>query len=260
MASVVDGEPGIWAPSDPTNLRIWRSGYIDHRRSDYEHGAWKCPTALAQIMPQCRMRGLFDNHYGINRYLRGQKNAEGTTCTNIGDLSGNLVLVADSHIGWYQTGYYFWDFLELNPYWYAYDAWPLQLESLLRRSEPLRRSRRSHGRRFSRRRQHGPGARVDLARLHAALECGGPHPAAVRPSKAGVADRASDCPTAGPGRPILRGIPAERLAAAPIDISSGIAGKRMALVRHVSSVRRRDFTCAPRGRRVAADSGNGRTS
>lgn len=134
VGSVVGGSD----PSDPVNARNWRNGYLDWQRGNYEDGAWKCPTALAQITPQWRSEGNFDNHYGMNDHLIGEMKSGApytVTCKNIGDFSGSLVLVADSHIGWYPNanggkgGYYFWGSLQLNPYWYAYDAWPLQLQS-----------------------------------------------------------------------------------------------------------------------------------
>ena len=124
--------------SNPSLDRIWQNGYVDWRRGNYEEGVWKCPTAQAQITPQWHWYDRWDNHYGMNGHLLGsmQRSAPWTvTCHKVSEFPPDLVLVADSHIGWYQQanggtgGYYFWDSLSLNPYWYAYDAWPLQLES-----------------------------------------------------------------------------------------------------------------------------------
>ena len=122
-------------PSRPAVVGIWRDGYIDYNRGDYEKGVFKCPTANAQLGPKWLAVGRWDFHYGMNSQICGaqeQRPPWEITSTRISDVKGNLVLVSDAHLGfyggnqWSKGGLYFWGGLHLNPWWHGYDPWPQQ--------------------------------------------------------------------------------------------------------------------------------------
>ena len=115
--------------------RIYAGGYIEWRRNEFKEGIWKCPTANAQISPKNEYIGRWDNHYGMNGFLIGEMDRQPpwtVHCKKIEDFRSELHLVSDAHLGFNPSGarkFYFWNSLQLNPNWYAYDAWPLQLEA-----------------------------------------------------------------------------------------------------------------------------------
>jgi len=114
----------------PEEEKIWREGYIEWKFSNFEEGVFKCPTANVQIEPKSLSKGRWTAHYGMNDFLTP---GELKTCYKEEDFDPGLVLVCDSHLGWYGSansgrgGYYMWGGLHLNPYWHGYDPWPQQL-------------------------------------------------------------------------------------------------------------------------------------
>ena len=122
-------------PSRASLVSIYRDGYIDYNRQDYDKGNFKCPTANKQIEPKWKYVSRWDAHYGMNDHVLGSQDNGApwrVTCKKLSNFPGGLVMLSDAHLGWYPLanggagGMYFWSGLSLNPWWYAYDPWPHQ--------------------------------------------------------------------------------------------------------------------------------------
>jgi prepilin-type N-terminal cleavage/methylation domain-containing protein len=117
----------------PASLqRIHYNGYVDWHQSPDDDSVFLCPTARREVQPQRTKPLTGYAHYGMNEFIEGEQEHKApwtVTCYREDEFHAWMVLVADAHIAWgnHAQAYYFWSGMQLNPNWYAYDAWPLQL-------------------------------------------------------------------------------------------------------------------------------------